>query len=100
MKTARTEPLIPDELKSQYCVAGISFLTTELDTALTFAQVALGTKNNPAKKIRNRSNARKAYDTAVAMSRYLQITEADVQKLEPKRCAAQRALEGLGESFS
>ena len=100
MNGARRELLIAEELKNRFNTVGVLFLRTELDTALTLAQIALDTKNNPAKRIRYHANAQKAYDTAVSMSRRLHMTEADRRELESKRRAAQRALEELFEATS
>ena len=57
-------PASPAELLAKSDAAAIRFLTTELDTGLSFARMAART-DNADKKDRYRHHARLAYETAL-----------------------------------
>jgi hypothetical protein len=65
-----------DELGEQFNRAGGGFLFTELDTGLTFLSVAATTSNNET-AIRNRENARLAYESVL---RYMGRIHLDVDE--------------------
>ena len=43
----------------------LEFVRVEVHTSITFASIALSSENDAEKRMRNRANARKGYDTAV-----------------------------------
>jgi hypothetical protein len=62
---------------------GVRFVRTELQTGQTFARIAL-TARWPEKVARNRGNARKAYDVALAYIPAIALTpelSAELQEL-------------------
>ena len=63
---------------------GLLFLNVDLDTALTFADIALQANDNPEKRSRNRGNARKAYHTVLRLSKNLTFTEEEARQLQKK----------------
>ena len=89
------------ELQHQTKDAGLAFLMTDLDTALTFAQSALQAGNDSDKKMRNQTNARKGYDAILHLSRRIAplCTEVEKQDLERKFGILKDALEQLGEKL-
>ena len=74
----------------------MKFLKTELQTGITFADVAL-TARYADKVERNKANARKAYDTAL---RFLEKTRPEcASQLETLIKHLRSKLEALGESL-
>src|SRR5262249_19038996 len=61
------------ETKKTLNAVTADFLKVDVETALTFSGMALET-DNPEKRERNRSNARKAYDTICRFSKKVQFT--------------------------
>lgn len=74
------------------------FLTIDVDTALTFAGLALETDNNEKKK-RNRKNARKAYDSILHLSGKVTFTPSQEGYLHERMGRLKNDLEQLGEKF-
>ncbi len=56
----------------------IDFVRTEIDTGITLAEIA-GDSSEEFKRIRNRTNARRAYDTAL---KYMEGREGGTTKSE------------------
>ena len=80
----------------------LSFLRTEIATGLTFAKVAMDSKDDSAKRVRNEANARKAYDTIVNWMAHYSGSEAlhiDIEELEPGLTELREALAELGEAL-
>ncbi len=77
--------------------ATLTFLHTELDTGLTFAQIALHSHFAETKR-RNQANARKAYDTFLRW-RGTPMSRAEVAEIEEKLSRLESALKALGEQF-
>jgi len=73
-----------------------AFLRTELHTGLTTAKIAATAKDDK-KKQRNRTMARKAYDSALHFLRKSEITESEVAELKPQIEELRKALRELGE---
>jgi hypothetical protein len=87
------------ELQRESNRAGIAFLRTELDSSLTFAQLALQAGDDPEKKSRNRANARKGYDTFMHLSERFSLSDlsaAERQQMKEKLAELETALRRLG----
>ena len=90
------------ELQQQVNTAAIAFLETEIETALTFAQVAFQAGNDYVKKRRNQENARKAYEAIMWARRRFSLTEltaGDREAIEDKLSRLKAQLEQLGEQL-
>jgi hypothetical protein len=74
------------------------FLKIDVQTALTFTGLALET-DNEEKKIRNRKNARKAYDTILHLWDNVTFTPTDEGYMHEKMGRLKGDLELLGEKF-
>lgn len=74
------------------------FLKTELQTGLTFAKVALESKD-PNKILRNTLNARKAYDTLLHFLKEAELNNADQVKVQQLLRKLKSDLLELGQSF-
>lgn len=79
--------------------AGIDFLKTDLDIALTFADTAMRSGKDPAKKERNRRNARRGYDTVLRMLEKQDLTRNDANFLFQHLQVLKSRLQELGETF-
>ena len=78
---------------------GLVFLFTEIETGLTFADIALGAKPHDVDKIRrNTANARTAYDTVLRFRSRVDVDEAGAKRLEAVLAQLRAALLELGES--
>jgi hypothetical protein len=75
--------------------AGMSFLLTELDTALTFLSVAETTRNGDS-ALRNRENARVAYQSALHYQGRVRFDEEEKVSFEDKVSEVKRALLAVG----
>lgn len=80
----------------EYRQTGIHFVKTELDTGLTFARIAIGSKSS-SKKERNRENARKAYQSALHTLQQLSLNKEEASAISEKLTALRSSLEKLGE---
>ena len=74
---------------------GVAFVSTELDLALTFASIALGSQGNSEQRRRNESSARIAYDSAVRFSTRLTLSGSEADLLAAKRHHVESALRQL-----
>lgn len=74
------------------------FLKTELKTGLTFAKIALESKD-PSKISRNTLNARKAYDTLLHFLKEAELTTADHVLVQQLLAKLKSDLVELGQSF-
>lgn len=88
------------ELRSEFNRNGVAFLNTELDTGLTFTDMALSADPNSEKRSRNIMNARRAYKAVLYFSRFTQFTRKQETKLERKLTRLRSALDQLGEPVS
>lgn len=74
----------------------VDFLKVDVETALTFTGLALGTEDQE-KKQRNRANARKAYDTILRLSRNVLFTAAEEAYMKQRLEQLKTDLARLGE---
>ena len=75
-------------------------LRTDSRVGLTFAVLACEAPEGSERRIRNQSNARKAYDTVLSFSRKTSFTPAEWQELAANLDDLKSTLEELGEHFS
>jgi len=73
-------------------------MKTDLDTALTLAQIARQTPDAD-KAMRNRQNARRGYDAVLRYLSTATLTVAQRQNFERKLVLLKSALVALGESL-
>lgn len=95
------EKLNADELRAtreRMNRAGAEFLKIDMETALTFVQIARETGNDSRKR-RNVRAARTAHDTALKLMPKLDLTVEDAQVLKSRLGRLRSELEALGESF-
>jgi hypothetical protein len=78
--------------------ASIDFLKTEVNTGLTFANIAHDSVN-AEKSARNRAHARLAYDTVLRFIGRVSLTYAEAEHLAVKMDQLKHGLEELGELF-
>jgi len=71
-----------------------TFMSTDLDAALTLAKIAEGTSDE-RKKARNESNARRALDTVLGLYRTASLTDDECKFLGEKIADVRTALERL-----
>ncbi len=100
VRFAAKKPTVDELLASrrQLNAAGANFLKTDLQTALTFAGIALESEQGP-KRDRNRGNARRGYDTIVRLIRKFDLSEEDVRFLARNLQRLKSELQTLGEVF-
>ena len=77
--------------------AGMGFLLTELDTALTFLGVAEATRDRDT-AVRNRDNARVAYECVLRYQGPVHFQEEEKVSFENKLAEVKRALIAAGVS--
>ena len=75
----------------------IGFLMTELDLASTFIKIAKS--DGEEKTVRNRKNARKAYDTVVYFLGKGAIPQEEEAEIRVKLAPLKSDLQSLGEAF-
>jgi len=88
------------QLREDFNQNGFDFLMADLDSALAFAQRALGLNVDPEVKRRNVNNARKAFDTVGRLRERLQLDFRQQSAFDEKRTKLKNALEQLGEQIS
>ena len=77
------------------------FLKIDLETGLTFANIALGEEPGSAERIKTQANARRAYETVLRLRNRIQIpTEAVSREIQNGLDQLRSALEKLGEKVS
>ena len=76
----------------------IEFLLTDLETALTFMDVAR-TSGDQEIKQRNHTNAHLAYDTVIRFLPKVKPTAAQQQAIDEKLSLLKARLEAVGERF-
>ncbi|HEV2396341.1 MAG TPA: hypothetical protein VGS27_05340 [Candidatus Sulfotelmatobacter sp.] len=78
--------------------ASADFLEIDLQTALTFCDIARKTDNQQRKR-RNLQSARKAYETVSRLLRKTSLSAAEARGLQDKMRLLKSELEALGEVF-
>jgi len=78
--------------------ASVDFLKIDLETALTFAEIAR-TSTDPFRKKRNLQAARKAYNAIVHLAQKVDLRSSDSAFLEKRLAQLKRELTVLGETF-
>ena len=68
-----------DWMKSSPVNSGVAFLLADLDTALTFLDIAKTTTNEETRQ-RNFENARKAYDTVLQLMQKLSLVMSRIKR--------------------
>jgi hypothetical protein len=98
LRTAKTLTKQLTATGRQLNATNADFLRIEVETALTFTDLASQT-NNSEKQIRNRKNARKAYDTIVRMWGDVTFTPEQEGFMHEMMSRLKIKLELLGERF-
>ena len=83
-------------LRSDLNTTSIGFLLTDLETALTFLDVAQ-TSHDQETKQRNHKNAHVAYDTVIRLLPNVKPTAAQQQAIDEKLSLLKARLEAVGE---
>jgi hypothetical protein len=76
----------------------VDFVRTDLDVALSFAEIARQTDER-AKVVRNQRNARKGYDAGLQFMSTANITDFEREIIRVKLGRLKSALLNLGEAF-
>ena len=87
-----------DWMRSSVSNNALGFLRTDLDTALTFLDVAEST-DNEATRQRNHANARLAYDTVVRLMQSLLLDDTQRGELTEKLALLKSRLQNVGQHF-
>ena len=93
--------MLSDEelLANQIRRTGFEYLITDLNLALTMIRIASDANGDSEKRLRNRSNARRAFDSVSDFSRRLVLTDTEKSEILRKLGEVKVALERLGETF-
>jgi hypothetical protein len=86
------------KLAHQVNQAGVEFLKTEVQTALTFAAIALEPTSSAEKRRRNLVNARKGYDTAIECFNRVSLSKSEEETISEKLEELRSKLSRLGEA--
>jgi hypothetical protein len=84
--------------RSDLNASGIELVLTDLDTAMTFLNVAEVTRI-PETAVRNHENARHAYDTVLRLLRHLHPTPEQQRTIEEKLSVLKTRLRAAGQQF-
>jgi len=87
-----------DWLRSSVSNNAFEFLVTDLDTALTFMDIA-ESSDNAATKQRNHANARRAHDVVVRLMQNLSLDANQRDVLAQKLALLKSRLQNAGERF-
>jgi hypothetical protein len=98
---AAPKPTVDEFLAARSRLTRVStdFLTADLNTALTFTQIALQGDDDGVKKQRNRKAARKAYDTVHGLIDRVEVSDEDAKALRRNLERLKSELVKLGEIF-
>ena len=86
------------QLSSDLNKTSIEFLITDLETALTFLDVAQ-TSGDQKTKQRNHKNAHNAYDSVIRLLPKVKPTAAQQQAIDEKLTLLKARLEAVGEQL-
>ena len=87
------------QLASDFNRIGAEFLCADLDTALTFTEIAASEDRDAESRQRNRENAHKAYDAMLNLSARIALKPEEKVAVDGKLAALKHALEALGDVF-
>jgi len=88
-------------LANDFNRSGTDFLRVEVQTGLTFADIAMREEPGSGQWAKNRNNARKAYDTVLRLRGRLEITnQAAAHEIEEGLKQLRSALVRLGERIA
>ena len=85
-------------MKSSALNNGVEFLLVDLDTALTFIDIAETTADEETRR-RNFHNARYAYDTVLRLMQKVTLDDAQNEALQKQLTLLRTRLEGVGQKF-
>ena len=92
--TGVNEELTPMRLSN----IAFDFLRTDLDTGLTFMNVAESTRDADAQQ-RNHENARRAYDAVVRLMQSLSLDDTQNKEVAEKLALLKSRLQNVGQKF-
>ena len=87
-----------ERFRSSLSRNAFEFLLTDIDTALTFMDVAESTDKADIRK-RNYANARRAYDTVVRLMQNLSLDDTEEAELAEKLALLKLRLQSVGQQF-
>ena len=87
-----------DWMKSSVLDNQFKFLLADLDTALTFIDIA-NTTGNEEMRQRNAQNARCAYDTVVQLMQRIPLDDVQKKQIRKKLTLLRTRLEAVGQWF-
>ena len=87
-----------DWTKSSALNNAVEFLLIDLDTALTFMDVAETTGNEETRQ-RNFQNARTAYDSILQLMQKVTLDDAQNEAIRKKLTLVRTRLEAVGQKF-
>lgn len=76
----------------------LDLIRTEIEIAVTFARIALQAKDDPEKRMRNRQNARTAYDAILGLAAQAVFDDAGIEDFRNKVSGLKLLLSELGET--
>jgi hypothetical protein len=97
MQLAQIESM-QDWMRSSAANNRVEFLLTDLDTALTFLDIARTTTNEETRR-RNFENARRAYDTVIQLMQRVPLDDAQNEFIQGKLTLLRMRLEAAGQKF-
>ena len=86
-------------LANQIRQTGFEYLITDLNLAMTMIRMASDANADSQKKLRNRANARRAFDSVLDFSKRIVLTDDAKSEIAQKLGEVKVALERLGETF-
>ena len=87
-------------IASDFNKKGAEFLKVEVETGLTFANIALSEEPGSQERIKNQSNARKAYQTVLRLRDRVEKPEATSRSIQNGLDQLRSALIKLGEDVN
>ena len=88
-----------NDVRNRLDRTGFSFLLNDTELALTLARIAQDSECDSEKQLRNRNNARRAYDTITGLMSRVALTSEEEQELTTKLEQLKSELQLLGEQF-
>lgn len=87
-----------DWIPSSLSNVAFEFLRTDLETGLTFMELAKSTRNKATRQ-RNHGNARQAYDCGVALMQNLSLDNTQREELAKRLALLKSRLQKVGQQF-